>query len=144
MTGQEFIAAFGGPGKVKDLSSPEVRFMFALAAGDREAATALFENEKQFTGLSAVDQKITGLNKSDLILLAARPGMGKTSFALNIAINVAKSYQKTVAVFSLEMPRSEIVQRLICAYANVSMKNALSGELSAKEWKKLMLAGDKL
>lgn len=55
MTGQEFIAAFGGPGKVKDLSSPEVRFMFALAAGDREAATALFENEKQFTGLSAVD-----------------------------------------------------------------------------------------
>ena len=53
------------------------------------------------TGLSAVDQKITGLNKSDLILLAARPGMGKTSFALNIALNVAKSTQKTVSVFSL-------------------------------------------
>ena len=57
------------------------------------------------TGLSALDSKITGLNRSDLILLAARPGMGKTSLALNMALNVARSSQKTVAVFSLEMPR---------------------------------------
>ena len=55
------------------------------------------------TGLSAVDDKINGLSKSDLILLAARPGMGKTSFALNVALNVAKASGKAVAVFSLEM-----------------------------------------
>ena len=55
------------------------------------------------SGFSAVDQKIHGLNKSDLILLAARPGVGKSSFALNMALNVAKSSGKTVAVFSLEM-----------------------------------------
>ena len=60
------------------------------------------------TGMPAVDQKITGLNKSDLILLAARPGMGKTSFALNVALNVAKAVHKTVAVFSLEMSREQL------------------------------------
>ena len=69
------------------------------------------------TGLSAVDQKITGLNKSDLILLAARPGMGKTSFALNIALNVARSAQKTVAVFSLEMSREQLATRLLSSEA---------------------------
>mgnify|MGYP000385197625 FL=1 len=69
------------------------------------------------TGLSAVDQKITGLNKSDLILLAARPGMGKTSFALNIALNVAKSTNMTVAVFSLEMSREQLATRLLSAEA---------------------------
>lgn len=58
------------------------------------------------TGLSAVDRKINGLNKSDLLLLAARPGMGKTSMALNIALAAAKASGKTVAIFSLEMSRS--------------------------------------
>jgi replicative DNA helicase len=70
--------------------------------------------------------------------------MGKTSLAMNIVENASLRANKTCAVFSLEMPRSEIVQRLICAYANVSMSKALSGQLSAKEWKKLMIAGDKL
>ena len=65
------------------------------------------------TGLSAVDRKISGLNKSDLILLAARPGMGKTSFALNVALNVAKSEKKTVAMFSLEMSREQLATRLL-------------------------------
>ncbi len=74
------------------------------------------------TGLSAVDQKITGLNKSDLILLAARPGMGKTSFALNVALNVAKSEKKTVAVFSLEMSREQLATRLLSSEACVENK----------------------
>ena len=58
------------------------------------------------TGFSDLDNLIMGLNKSDLILMASRPGMGKTSFALNIALNVGKSSGKTIAVFSLEMSRS--------------------------------------
>ena len=66
------------------------------------------------TGLSAVDRKINGLNKSDLLLLAARPGMGKTSMALNVALSVAKaSPEKTVAVFSLEMSKEQLVTRLL-------------------------------
>ena len=64
------------------------------------------------TGFSAVDGKINGLNKSDLLLLAARPGMGKTSMALNVALNAAKESGQTVAVFSLEMSRAQLVTRL--------------------------------
>ena len=96
------------------------------------------------TGFKRLDKMTNGLQAGALIVLAARPGMGKTSLAMNLVENASLRAGKTCAVFSLEMPRHEIVQRLICAYANVSMKNALSGELSAKEWKKLMLAGDKL
>ena len=96
------------------------------------------------TGFKRLDKITHGLQGGALIVLAARPGMGKTSLAMNLVEHASLRANKTCAVFSLEMPRHEIVQRLICSYANVSMKNALSGELSAKEWKKLMLAGDQL
>ena len=65
------------------------------------------------TGLHDLDRKINGLNKSDLLLIAARPGMGKTSLALNVALNVAKSTDKTVAFFSLEMSREQLATRLL-------------------------------
>ncbi len=96
------------------------------------------------TGFKHLDRMTHGLQPGALIVLAARPGMGKTSLAMNLVEHAALNAGKVCAVFSLEMPRSEIIQRLICAYANVSMQKALSGELSAKEWKKLMLAGDQL
>ena len=67
------------------------------------------------TGLSAVDAKINGLNKSDLLLLAARPGMGKTSMALNVALSAARESGKTVAIFSLEMSKEQLVTRLIAS-----------------------------
>ena len=89
------------------------------------------------TGLSAVDQKITGLNKSDLILLAARPGMGKTSFALNIALNVAKSTHKTVAVFSLEMSREQLATRLLSSEACVENYRLKTGSLRETDWEKI-------
>ena len=96
------------------------------------------------TGYKRLDKMTNGLHGGDLIVLAARPGMGKTSLAMNLVENAALKNGKTCAVFSLEMPRKQIVQRLLCSYANVSMANALSGRLSQKEWKKLMLASDKL
>ncbi len=96
------------------------------------------------TGFKHLDRITNGLQKSDLIVLAARPGMGKTSLAMNIVENVCLNKGKTAAVFSLEMPRSQIVQRLLCAHANVSMEKALSGKLAQKEWKNLMIASDKL
>ena len=91
------------------------------------------------TGLSAVDRKITGLNKSDLILLAARPGMGKTSFALNVALNVAKSEKKTVAVFSLEMSREQLATRLLSSEACVR-----TGSLRETDWEKIAAAASVL
>ena len=96
------------------------------------------------TGFKHLDRMTNGLQPGALIVLAARPGMGKTSLAMNLVENASLRAGKTCAVFSLEMPRKEIVQRLICAYANVSMANALSGKLNANEWKKLMKAADKL
>ena len=89
------------------------------------------------TGLSAVDQKITGLNKSDLILLAARPGMGKTSFALNVALNVAKAVHKTVAVFSLEMSREQLATRLLASEALVENNRLKTGALRETDWEKI-------
>ena len=96
------------------------------------------------TGYKRLDKMTHGLQPGTLVVLAARPGMGKTSLAMNLVEHASLRLNKTSAVFSLEMPRSEIVQRLICSYANVSMQKALDGELSAKEWKKLMLAADQL
>ncbi len=96
------------------------------------------------TGYKRLDKMTHGLQAGALIVLAARPGMGKTSLAMNLVEHASLRAGKTCAVFSLEMPRHEIVQRLICSYANVSMQRALDGKLEAKEWKKLMLASDQL
>ena len=76
------------------------------------------------TSIKEFDQLTNGLQNSDLILLAARPGVGKTSFALNIAINAAIEQNKCCAIFSLEMPRIQLAQRAICYVAKVSMSKA--------------------
>ncbi len=97
------------------------------------------------TGLRDLDKFISGLNKSDLILLAARPGMGKTSLALNIALNVAKKYPKrTVAFFSLEMSKHQLITRLISTESFVDNKKLLTGKLSVDEWGKIGLASSAL
>ena len=69
------------------------------------------------TGLRDLDMKINGLNKSDLLLVAARPAMGKSAFALNLGMNVAKKYKKTVAIFNLEMSREQLALRLLASEA---------------------------
>ena len=94
------------------------------------------------TGITRLDRVTNGFQKSDLIVIAARPGMGKTSLSMNFVENAALKYGCTCAVFSLEMPRQQIVQRLLCSYANVSMGKALSGTLSDMEWKKLSRASE--
>ena len=102
------------------------------------------ENENHLpglsTGLSAIDRKIMGLNRSDLILLAARPGMGKTSMALNIALNVAKSTEKTVAIFSLEMSKEQLASRILSVEALVDNYRLKTGELNETDWEKIAAA----
>ncbi len=92
------------------------------------------------TGMKDLDMKINGLNKSDLLLLAARPAMGKSTFALNICLNVAKKYQKTVAFFSLEMSREQLAMRLMSIESLVDSKQIATGKLSNEEWTKLCMA----
>lgn len=95
-------------------------------------------------GLSELDAMMTGLNKSDLIILGARPGMGKTSLALNIARNVAVNAGKTVCFFSLEMSRDQLAQRLLSSESGVDSVKLRSGELTADEWTMLTKAGENL
>ena len=90
-----------------------------------------------YTGFSAVDGKINGLNKSDLLLLAARPGMGKTSMALNVALNAAKESGQTVAVFSLEMSRDQLVTRLLASEGLIENTRLISGDLRESDWVKI-------
>ena len=92
------------------------------------------------TGLVDLDRKINGLNRSDLLLIAARPAMGKTSFALNIALNVAKKYGQTVAFFSLEMSREQLAMRLLSGESFVDSQKMATGKLSDEEWSKLAMA----
>ena len=92
------------------------------------------------TGLRDLDTKINGLNKSDLLLVAARPAMGKSAFALNIAVNVAKKYNKTVAVFNLEMSREQLAMRLLASESFIDMHKLATGKLNEDEWCKLCMA----
>ncbi|MEG0179607.1 MAG: replicative DNA helicase [Oscillospiraceae bacterium] len=94
------------------------------------------------TGFTYLDNMLTGLGKSDLIILAARPGMGKTSFALNIATNVAKKSGIPVAIFSLEMTKDQLVSRILSSEAAVDSQAFRTGGLSTEDWVDLARASD--
>ena len=97
------------------------------------------------TGLRDLDKFISGLNKTDLLILAARPGMGKTAMALNLALNVAKKNPKrTVAFFSLEMSKQQLVTRLIASESFVDNQKLTTGQLTVDEWSKIGIAASAL
>ena len=96
------------------------------------------------TGFYQIDKATNGLQKTDLIILAARPGVGKTSLAMNIVSNAALNSNAKCAVFSLEMGKEQLARRMLCSVANVSMAKAMRGELNENEWVKIMQAKNKL
>lgn len=96
------------------------------------------------TGFSALDRVLAGMGKSDLVLVGARPGMGKTSFALNIATNVAKQTKKTVCIFSLEMSADQLVSRVLSSEALVNSYSLRTGELKPEDWEHLAAAAGEL
>ena len=96
------------------------------------------------TGFYDLDTYTNGLQKSDLIILAARPAMGKTAFALNIAQNVALRAKVPVAIFSLEMSKDQLAQRLICSEAEVDTQRIKTGNMQTKDWEKLAVASSNL
>ena len=96
------------------------------------------------TGLRDLDRAISGLNNTDLILLAARPGMGKTSMALNVLLDAGKKSGKKVAFFSLEMSREQLALRLISSECFVDNKKLVTGKLSDEDWESVAAAADSL
>ena len=111
---------------------------FESIAKDPNAITGLK------TGFYALDKNFNGgLQKGDLVLVAARPGVGKTSFAMNVVTNCALQSGATCAVFSLEMPKEQLAQRVLCSVATVNMEKALKGELTSEDWSALWEAKQK-
>ena len=96
------------------------------------------------TGFKDFDRLTAGLQPSDLVLIAARPSMGKTAFVLNIAQHVAIREKQSVAFFSLEMSKEQLVQRMLCAEAGIDAQRLRIGELEDNDWKKLVSAADRL
>ena len=96
------------------------------------------------TGFRTLDDVTTGLRKSDLIILAARPAMGKTAFALNVAENAALKAGAKVLIFSLEMSKEQLGQRLLAMDAKVDMENLRKGDLKRSDWERIMLTSDQL
>lgn len=104
----------------------------------------LFQNDDDITGLStgyrALDQMTAGLHEDELIILAARPGVGKTAFALNVAQNIGTKTDETVAIFSLEMGAEQLVNRMLCAEGTINATNLRTGQLTEEEFTKLFVA----
>lgn len=96
------------------------------------------------TGFISLDRLTSGFHRSDLIIIAARPSMGKTAFALNVASNLAIKYKTPIAMFNLEMSKEQLVQRILCAEAQVDLQKVRTGMLSNDDWNKLVNAAHKL
>jgi replicative DNA helicase len=92
------------------------------------------------TGFTELDRMTAGFQRNDLIIIAARPSVGKTAFALNIAQNVATKARENVAIFSLEMGAEQLVMRMLCAEGNINAQNLRTGQLTAEDWSKLTMA----
>ncbi len=96
------------------------------------------------TGLADIDDCLQGLGEGDFVLIASRPGMGKTSIALNMAVNAAKTSGKTVAIFSLEMSRQQLVMRMLSSESHIDNYQLNQGRLSGEEWTQLAEAAGAL
>ena len=151
---------YEGTGSAQDMLEAAEKKIYALRRGNTNESlehvgtillkvfdrlTELSESGSEISGISTglrdLDKFISGLNKTDLMLLAARPGMGKTSMALNIALSVAKKYPKrTVAFFSLEMSKQQLVTRLISNESFIDNKKLTTGRLTVDEWSKIGIA----
>ncbi len=122
----------GGLRKISDIIINDVYDRLGKLTGD---------NAEQYkavpTGYNSLDKYITGLNKADLIILGARPGMGKTSFALNIAHNVCVHGKKKCAFFCLEMTKEQLAERLLASQSGISSQKIRTGELNNDEWVRL-------
>lgn len=121
-----------GPKKISDVIFYDVyENLYKITGEDKENYKGIS------TGFSTLDKYITGLNKSDFILIGARPAMGKTSFALNLAQNVTMNSKKKCIFFSLEMSKKQLADRLLASFAGIPSQKLLTGELDKDEWARL-------
>jgi len=129
-------------------SRGEFRPLSQLVGAGIEAFEHLMSTKDHVTGLSTgfdqLDKMTTGFHKGELIILAARPSLGKTSLALNIARHVATTYDQTVAFFSLEMSGQMLAERLLCTDSKIGRQGIIRGSASRNHWDQLIAAADRL
>lgn len=122
-------------------SSQDVQLITNLLMETVEQLEFRYNNKGSYTGVPSgyydLDAMLAGFQKSDLIILAARPSMGKTAFALNIAQNIGIVQHIPVMLFSLEMSAAQLTQRILCSEAEIDAQRARTGELNAQEWEKI-------
>ncbi len=128
----------GGLVHISDVITSNYEMFAKLTSNERDKYVGIP------SGISTLDAITTGLNRSDLIIVGARPGMGKTSFIMNVARNVAVQQNRTVAVFNLEMSREQMVNRLLSSEARVPSKKLRTGNLSPDEWTQIAMASSAL
>jgi replicative DNA helicase len=134
--------------RILDISQRRMRGGFVqigeILMDSFEQIEAMYNNKKGLKGIPSgfvdLDRMTSGFQRSDLIILAARPSMGKTAFALNLAQNVALRAGKTVAIFNLEMSAQQLVMRILSAEANIDAQAFRTGSLKEEDWEKLTMA----
>ncbi len=134
--------------RILDISQRRMRGGFVqigeILMDSFEQIEAMYNNKKGLKGIPSgfvdLDRMTSGFQRSDLIILAARPSMGKTAFALNLAQNVALRAGKTVAIFNLEMSAQQLVTRILSAEANIDAQAFRTGSLKEEDWEKLTMA----
>lgn len=128
--------------------SKDIVSLKEVVTNEFERLEQLLQNKGVTTGISSgfkhFDEMTSGFHPSDLVILAARPSMGKTAFALNLALNAAMKAEKGVLVFSLEMSSSQLLQRLLAIEAGIGLQKIRNGFLSEDDWGKLGIASGKL
>ena len=153
-TDQDNIEAFLDEAErlIFDVSEQRIRPAFTRV-GDMMMDTLktvdqLYERKELVTGVPTgfldLDRKTAGFQPSDLVIIGARPSMGKTSFALNIAQYVAIHHQVAVGVYSLEMSKEQIVQRMLCSEARVDLTKVRTGHLDERDFPRLVMAASRL
>lgn len=128
--------------------SKDVVSLKEAISGEFERLEDLFQNQGATTGISSgfksFDEMTSGFHPSDLVILAARPSMGKTAFALNLALNAGMKSQKAILIFSLEMSSTQLLQRLLAIEAGIGLQKIRNGFLSNDDWGKLGISSGKL
>jgi replicative DNA helicase len=143
---QDVFGAAAGVGieTLKEIKEPVMRALDNLEAVQKRVQQGLSPITGVPTGIATLDKNTLGLQPGSLIVLAARPSVGKTAFALNIATHAATKAGKKVAFFSLEMPSEQLALRILASEAKLDWRRLSQGQLSSYDWQKILTHGDKI
>jgi replicative DNA helicase len=143
---QEVFGAAAGTGieTLKQIGEPVMRALENLEAVQKRVQAGLSPITGVPTGIASLDRSTLGLQPGSLVVLAARPSVGKTAFALNVAAHAATRHQKRVAFFSLEMPSEQLALRMLAAEARLDWRRLTQGQLQRYDWDKIAVQADRI